>query len=631
MATRRSTEALAFLQRKVRKQRTWSTKSNKPIDRRKLEFRPRRPAATSTSQSLVAQSLPPGTLGPPLPAGPAAYWNVGGEFQYLSFERRDGDDEDAEWGPAARSSSAWRPRGPMNGFDAVDPFSCAAVTLDSRDKSLMAYCESQPTRGRTQRYRNRLTRRGAVARAVSPRIAPLTRGHQSQKMNDSWIAPAVGNAAFMHALLCLTSLHLFIAQPHDTGHVERCIHHKALAMAAIQRNMLDSRLATCDENIAAVFNIVCVDEVLLLHISVSPKAIAGPLAELQPSLRHRAMHMSGLRHMISVRGGIEGLGQMRALQSFLLRWSVMPRCGRLLCPPLPHPAAGPATPRYGREAEDDEDWTTEQPETLLRRMYGYPRSSRFYPLGSTMAAACLQHGMNPQLVEHIMTATCIIRDVELWLSNSQSTPWDMLDIYNISTLIFSGLAYWILDNELSFSAVEGVTALSLFCLITFFLRSNAGVCGPVPGFLTRFRRYFLDPDVKTHLRALGIDIWVAMTLLMVSKGNEDQVDFFIQLCRNLIATRDPPIRSFEDFKKYVSDYVWDARAMDNYARIVWLEATEGMGPEYSGSAEESDSRLRVTPPSRPIFGNFNPYSTRHVKMFMSVNAREDTAGSKARP
>ena len=137
---------------------------------------------------------------------------------------------------------------------------------------------------------------------------------QPTKVQQDWLAPSFHQPAFMHAILCLTAIELSIMHAHEPRYQTMALHHKLLAIAAVQKNLGDPEKAVSDENIAAVFNLLCVEENLFLPAF-------APIARfrLQADAAQRLAHMRGLKEMIGLRGGLCGLASNRALQSFLLR------------------------------------------------------------------------------------------------------------------------------------------------------------------------------------------------------------------------------------------------------------------------------------------------------------------------
>src|SRR5207247_755090 len=101
--------------------------------------------------------------------------------------------------------------------------------------------------------------------------------------------------------------------------LKRFMHHRIKAIAAIHDELADPARAVSDENIATVFNLLCLEENLYMH---APAALAyQPLWQhLQPSSEQRQAHMAGLKHILALRGGVGRIGNSRGLQSFIIRW-----------------------------------------------------------------------------------------------------------------------------------------------------------------------------------------------------------------------------------------------------------------------------------------------------------------------
>ncbi|KAK0738184.1 hypothetical protein B0T18DRAFT_394520 [Schizothecium vesticola] len=89
--------------------------------------------------------------------------------------------------------------------------------------------------------------------------------------------------------------------------LERFIHHRVEAIAAIKRNLQDPVNAVSDENITTVYNLPCIEENLYIHY---PDTLASqPLwNHLQPSPAQRQTHMAGLKRILILRGGIGRIG-----------------------------------------------------------------------------------------------------------------------------------------------------------------------------------------------------------------------------------------------------------------------------------------------------------------------------------
>jgi hypothetical protein len=137
--------------------------------------------------------------------------------------------------------------------------------------------------------------------------------HKSDLMRSDWFGTAMNNSGFMHSLLCTAALHLFIV---GRGSIETILYHKAQAIAAINSAISDpdATLGISDANIGAVFNLLCVEESLLL-----PFFQQDGSGEEHPN--QREIHLNGLRRMVQLRGGLKAINSNRILQAFIL-WCV---------------------------------------------------------------------------------------------------------------------------------------------------------------------------------------------------------------------------------------------------------------------------------------------------------------------
>jgi hypothetical protein len=100
------------------------------------------------------------------------------------------------------------------------------------------------------------------------------------------------------------------------GTLDDILYHKAESVAKINANLSDPRLGVHDNNIAAVFNLLNIEESLLGIVSAG-----GGWPGLAFDPVQKTMHLNGLIAMLQQRGGLAGLSS-RCLQAFIL-WSVI--------------------------------------------------------------------------------------------------------------------------------------------------------------------------------------------------------------------------------------------------------------------------------------------------------------------
>lgn len=134
-------------------------------------------------------------------------------------------------------------------------------------------------------------------------------------MKSEWFDTALGNQGFMHSLLSVTALHMFIF---GKGSSKTILKHRAKAISAVNKALSsqDRTIRFSDANIGAVFNLLTVEEGLMMpHFKEEVKYDAQPNATM--------MHLNGLREMLHLRGGLKAVGTNRILQAFIL-WYVAP-------------------------------------------------------------------------------------------------------------------------------------------------------------------------------------------------------------------------------------------------------------------------------------------------------------------
>lgn len=153
-----------------------------------------------------------------------------------------------------------------------------------------------------------------VARVVAPHMIPFARTLplQTSKVHLGWLPPCFSQPAYMHAFLCLMALHLGIEQSGNPHYTTLAAYHRRRAIAIVQENLNDMNGATSDENIAAVFNLICVEETLF-----APNFVPTP--QLQPDISRKLIHLKGLREMVRLRGGVHALANNKSLQQIIIR------------------------------------------------------------------------------------------------------------------------------------------------------------------------------------------------------------------------------------------------------------------------------------------------------------------------
>ncbi|OAQ76953.1 hypothetical protein VFPBJ_07425 [Purpureocillium lilacinum] len=563
-----SSTARAFVMRKVRNQKPWSTKTLKLVDRRRSGF------GKQGARASDAATVQLGTD------------QLGREVAEALREPRNNDT-----GKCMLCDQPHRTRGAVSipatakglcmmcqigtgcamsfvsrSISGMDPFNSFAVNLDTRTCVLLSYFKT----------------------VIAPQITPIAAILQPNVVQLQWLAPSFAHAAFMHAILCLTAVQLSMSRPNSPEYILLAIFHRVRAVVAIQQNLEDPLAALSDNNLAAVFNLLCVEENLLLP---SFAHLAG--THLRPDETAMRSHMRGLRDMIGLRGGLGSMSNAKTLRSFLLRHSAVQGVASFETPYL-------------------------LPNGLLGRLYNYPASSQFYIVASPLSSTCRRLGFDVELVDIIKSAECLNQDIEAWITSPVSYGWDALDLQDLFSIMIDSCVRWILGHESTANSVECIVCLCLLTYLALLCRNKQAVSPPLPIVLTTMRRHIHNSAAWNMLRSMRLDTWVAILSVLASEGQREFADLFFQVYLSSLASHDRVLRTFDDFRESLSAGIWKSEPMDRYAREVWVDTpAEWTGLE--AHFRSATGRRKVRPPGKSnVSSVLNPYTNAHPSVIVSV-------------
>jgi len=151
---------------------------------------------------------------------------------------------------------------------------------------------------------------------LSPRLLPVDIRQSSTVASSEWLAGALrddaSGGAFTYAILCSTALHRYLI---GGGGREKILYYKGRAISEINSNLSDPERSISDNNIAAVFTLLTIEESMLALTAATSKSSED---EHDWTKMQKLIHLNGLRTMIRQRGGLAGLGTNRCLQTFIL-------------------------------------------------------------------------------------------------------------------------------------------------------------------------------------------------------------------------------------------------------------------------------------------------------------------------
>ncbi|KAF2831110.1 hypothetical protein CC86DRAFT_134980 [Ophiobolus disseminans] len=397
--------ARSFVMQKARRERPWSTSKNAAKQRRSAES-----TSPGTPDSILTPST--ATPSPPISLNRSDY--------FPSVERQPYTSVKGELCPdcqifLCRPGQRLCPRclllkpispeeEPSNTL--FDPFRTSSVEINGSVSELLEH----------------------FAAEMAPGIIAVDIRHRSTLMRSDWFGTAISNPGFMHSLLCTAALHLYIV---GRGSIETILHHRAEAIAAINAAIShpDVRVGISDANIGAVFNLLTVEESLLL-----PNFEQERLDEEQPN--QRAIHMNGLRRMVQLRGGLMAISSNRILQAFILWHSTAHAIASFEAP-------NPTALDYISNA------------SFPRHPPGY-RSS----ISQHLIDYCRHAGVKDSLTELVESVLTLIADLNVWFDDP-SSPLDPLDIQNFSCVLECMLLKWLRENEYLITPLEDALCVAL--------------------------------------------------------------------------------------------------------------------------------------------------------------------------
>ncbi|KXJ94857.1 hypothetical protein Micbo1qcDRAFT_160160 [Microdochium bolleyi] len=463
----------------------------------------------------------------------------------------------------------------------IDPFNMTSVKMDGPTSYLLEF----------------------FMKAVSPQIVPMAGSaiSHSATIHAHWVVPSLQQSAFMHAMLSLIALQLSILQPKRTQLRSLVQHHKMHAIKKVQEGLADPVKAVSDENIAAVFNLMCIEENLFL-----PEV--PQTEELHADQRQRIAHMNGLKEMIRLRGGVHGLASSKMLQHLIVRHTV-PQVG--IC------------------------WHKSflLPRGLVGQMYkGYPASSPSYKKPAPMTRLFSELGFDEDLVHLVKIMECLEHDRKAWTKAPDEHEWDALDVQTIYSMMISHFIRWYIESEEEnkLRPAQGLVSLCFIQSIAFLGGGKAPMAsGPVT-VLSRMKRMFdAEDDPLQGLHSTGVDLWIGILAVLSSDGHPIYEDQFWRIYLEAVRNQgDRTMDSFEDVKDAMHICMWNTM-MDLPARIVWDETPphwkrEGASPDSHNLADPTNQRIRLPRSLRlgVLLSASNPYMNGHPAAHVNVEGTE---------
>lgn len=304
----------------------------------------------------------------------------------------------------------------------MDPFGSFPIEVDSRVSELLNHFLS----------------------VMSPGTIAVDIRHKSNLIRTDWFGTALNSRAFMHSLLCAAALHLYIV---GKGSYFSIVYHKAQAVTAINAALSDPELGISDANIGAVFNLLSVEESLLLPIFQEQ---LGEDGEEEPN--QRMIHLNGLKRMVELRGGLGAIKSNRCLQAFIL-WHSTAHAIASFDPPYLSPLG----------------LSTKKRESIYPPGYRPVVSENFIDL-------CRSASISESLIEIIQDLLTYTFDLNAWFS-TEGSPLDPLDIQNHASILESLFLQWLRGDDAPQIIHTAVEESLCIALLVFVFRAAESIGG----------------------------------------------------------------------------------------------------------------------------------------------------------
>ncbi|KAF2442003.1 hypothetical protein P171DRAFT_59596 [Karstenula rhodostoma CBS 690.94] len=277
---------------------------------------------------------------------------------------------------------------------------------------------------------------------MAPGIIAVDIRNTSHLMRSHWFGTAMSNQGFMHSLLSTIALHRHVV---GRGRLETVLYHRAHAIASVNTSLDNPDLAAgiSDANIGAVFNLLSVEETL-----ASP--FFGHLRPDGDNPDQRAIHLHGLLKMVELRGGLMAMESNRILQAFILWHATAHAVASFDTPYLP---------------------TTD----LLSAARNMRHPPGYQPhICRHLLECCAIVQVQESLTTLVESALILIADLNAWFGDANS-PLDPLGMQNFSCVLECMLLQWLRDREHMVCPLEGALCVAL---LIFTIRVTEAFNGP---------------------------------------------------------------------------------------------------------------------------------------------------------
>ncbi|KAF2815045.1 uncharacterized protein BDZ99DRAFT_435125 [Mytilinidion resinicola] len=404
-----------------------------------------------------------------------------------------------------------------------DPFNTLPVRADPRSFALINhYC-----------------------RNLVPLMIPLDIRRQSQIGRDEYLASAVrdeARGAFTHTIMCAAALHRFAM---GAGPLNDVLYHKAESISKINANLSDPGFRVHDNNIAAVFNLLNIEESLLGIVSAG-----GGRPGLAFDPQQKLMHLNGLRAMLQQRGGLAGLSSSRCLQAFILWHSIA------------HSIASFEQPYAALIDTEGRAYTYTIPESPK-----YP--SRSSPVQVLRLLRDLKIDVN--LRDIAADVSLLSSDMTSWLDDPKC-PLDPVELQKHGFLLLQRCLAFLDESIAPKSPLEQSVCLAIMIFVIRITQpTDVNFKTMISASLPRLREALKKTSIFKWSDSPDILLWV-LTLGTLAAQGSPHMGFFTQY--STVAFADAGIdnnTSCDELLARMKMCLWQSSLMDNAVKKLWVK------------------------------------------------------------
>lgn len=417
-----------------------------------------------------------------------------------------------------------------NGFalGVLDPFDCLPVRTDAKMSRLLDHFVS----------------------VMSPHLLTVDIHRSSTKATMQWLSSSLQNTTagpFTYALLTGSALQLQALGKFKLGDT---LYYKAQAISEINKLLSDPTTSIDDNNIAAVFMLLTLEE-----SQIAPGKKSDD--DQDWSETQRAVHLHGLRTMIQQRGGLAALNSNQCLQVFILMHSVA------------HSIS-----------------TFQDPYTTLLDAAGEPQkydlpSFRSRPSSARILRLFRDLKLDADLFEIINNIIVFTGDLSAWFDDSRC-PVEPLELQKHVCLLIYRLYDWYRKEtpEQQHTPIDQSICLAL---IIFLVRSShpfhPGYQAMIITSVKKLRASMTKGSIFRWAKSPDLLLW-ALTIGALAAQGTTEASFFSQYCSVAFADAGFDDKtSAEELLDRMKNCLWIPVVFDNEVKKLWAHMGLAKGVE----------------------------------------------------